>query len=77
MTEEFLTMILLRFVFGLRKILNDCSAEQHTVGATLRMTTIFPKLQRILSPKKIGLDNITFGYIYTEITQATFFSHIP
>ena len=47
-------MILLRFVFGLRKILNDCSAKQDTVGATLRMTTIFPKLQRALSPKKNG-----------------------
>ena len=32
-------MILLRLVFGLRKILNDHLAEQRTVGATLRVTT--------------------------------------
>ena len=32
-------MILLRLVFGLRKILNDYLAEQRTVGATLRVTT--------------------------------------
>ena len=47
-------MILLRFVLGLRKILNDCSSEQETVGVTLRMTTLFPKLQSALLPKKIG-----------------------
>ena len=47
-------MILLRFVFGLCKILNDCSAEQETVGAALRMKTLFPKLKQTLSPKKIG-----------------------
>ena len=46
-------MVLLRFVFGLRKILNDCSVAQETVGATLRMKTAFPKLQQALSPKEI------------------------
>ena len=52
-------MILLQLVSGLRKTLNDCSAEQKTAGVTLRITTTFPNLQRALSPKKIGLDNIT------------------
>ena len=46
-------MILLRFVFGLRKILNDCSAEQERVGATLRITTLFPELQRFYHRKRL------------------------
>ena len=33
-------MILLRFVFGLCKILNDCSEAQEIAGATLRMTAL-------------------------------------
>ena len=45
-------MVFLRFVPSLRKTLNDCSAEQEAVGATLRMTKFFTKLQRALSPKK-------------------------
>ena len=66
-------MVFLRFVFGLRKTLNDCSAEQETVGAKLKMTTTFLKLQRALSPRKIGWDNIALGYIYTEIAKAISF----
>ena len=46
-------MILLRFVFGLRKVLNDYSVEQERVGATLRITTLFPKLQRFYHRKKL------------------------
>ena len=46
-------MILDRFVFGLRKTLNGCSAEQETVGMTLRMTTTFSKFQGALSPKNL------------------------
>ena len=47
------SMILLRFVFGLRKVLNDYSVEQERVGATLRITTLFPKLQRFYHRKKL------------------------
>ena len=32
MTEAILPTLFLRFAFGLRKRLNDCSAEQETVG---------------------------------------------
>ena len=60
-------------VLGLCKILIDRSAEQETVGMTLRMTKTFPKFDRALWPKKIGQDNKIFGYIYTEITQTMFF----
>ena len=48
-------MILQRLVFGLRKILNDCSAEQETVGAALGMKTLFPKLKQTLSDETILL----------------------
>ena len=61
-------------VLDLCKILNDRSAEQETVGMTLRMTTTFPKFQRALRPKKIGLGNKIFGHICTEITQF-YFTH--
>ena len=44
-------MVLLRFVFGLRKTPNDRSVEQEKVGMTLRMSTIFQKFQRALSQK--------------------------
>ena len=54
MTEAILPIVFLRFVSGFRKTLNDCSAEQETVGVTLRMTKTFTKLQRALSPKKMG-----------------------
>ena len=47
-------MVFVRFIFGLPKSLNDYSAGQETVGATLRMTTVIPKLHRALSPKKTG-----------------------
>ena len=60
-------MILLSFVFGLCKVLNDCSAEQETVGGTLRMTATFSKLQRALSPKKNWLRQYLYIYIYTYI----------
>ena len=41
-----------RFVSSLRKTLNaECSAKKETVGATLRMTINFAKLQRAVSPK--------------------------
>ena len=66
-------MVLLRFVFDLCKTRNDCSREEETVGTMLRMTTTFLKLQRALSPKKIGWHNITLRYIYTEMTQAISF----
>ena len=56
-------------VSRLCKILHDRSAEQETVGMTLRMTTTFPKFQRILWPKKIGWEIKFFGYIFTEITH--------
>ena len=59
--------------FGLRKILNDCSVAQETVGATLRMKTAFPKLQQALSPKEIEWDNITLRHIYTEVPQVIYF----
>ena len=39
MTEDIQSHNTSKVCFGLRKILNDCSAEQETVGATLRMTT--------------------------------------
>ena len=57
-------MILLRFVFGLRKILNDCSAEQERVGATLRITTLFPKSQRLYRQKKLD-EPILLWYTFT------------
>ena len=60
-------MILRSFVFGLCKILNDCSAEQETVGGTLRMTATFSKLQRALSPKKNWLRQYLYIYIYIHI----------
>ena len=47
-------MVLLRIFFDLRKSLKDFSAEQETVGVTLRLTAVFPKLHCALSPKKIG-----------------------
>ena len=46
-------MLLLRFIFGICRAINY-SAKQGKVGATLRITTTFPKLQRVLSPKKVG-----------------------
>ena len=47
-------MLLLRFIFGICRAINYCSAKEGKVGATLRITTTFPKLQRVLSPKKVG-----------------------
>ena len=47
-------MLLLRFIFGIRRAIDSCSAKQGKVGATLRITATFPKLQRVLSPKKVG-----------------------
>ena len=44
-------MVLLGFAFGLHKTLNERSAEQETVGMTLKMTPNFSKLQPALSPK--------------------------
>ena len=60
----------IRFVYGLRKIQNDCSVEQETVGVTLKMTTVTTEGS---IAEKNGWDNITLGYIYTEITQAISF----
>ena len=52
MTEAILPTVFLRFVFGLRKTLNHCSAEQETVGATLRMNKNFHKITAGSFPEK-------------------------
>ena len=66
-------MVFLKFVFGLRKSLNDCSAGQETVRVTVRMTTVIPKLHRALSPKKLDETISRWDIFYTEITQAVSF----
>ena len=66
-------MILLRFAFGLRKILNGCSAEQKTVGATLRMTTIITAGS--IAEKNWMRQNYFGIHIYRNNT-GSFFAHI-
>ena len=69
-------MVFLRFVPSLRKTLNDCSAEQEAVGATLRMTKFFTKLQRALSPKKNGMREYYFGIQLYPNNRCDFYSHV-
>ena len=63
------------FVFGFRKTLYDCSTEQKAVGATLRMTKTFPKLQRLFRRKDMNSTILLWDTLNGNIT-GNFFSYI-
>ena len=69
--RRFPALVLLRFVFGLRKTLNDCSAEEETVGVTLKMTTTLPKFQRAKRSYSIYFFIYFFSAYFTIVAQNT------